>query len=169
MSRLADLKTLRLHGSEQKKPFRNSKVNPKFDLMNDTAKSLMNSKASSSGTHSRVATNTANTASIDEEFSAFFDQGDAGDYVGGFCEPPLSVDPVTYDETREEHPVVKSTGRRAFFAKVVTVIVAGCATLMMVAVSLKSPPSQAHARQAASMAAVPQNRETVSPEAKEEE
>lgn len=133
--------------------------------MNDTAKTLMNSKASSSGTHSRVATNVANTASIDEEFSAFFNQGDAGDYVGGFKESPLSVDPVTYDETKEEHPVVKSTSRRAFFARVVTVVVAGCATLMMVAVSLKLIPSQAHAQQAARVAEVARNRETLSLEA----
>jgi len=133
--------------------------------MNDTAKSLMNSKASSSGTHSRVATNTANTASIDEEFSAFFDQGDAGDYVGGLSESPLSVDPVTYDEPKEEHAVVKPAGRRAFFAKVVTVVVAGCATLMMVAVGLKSLPSQAHARPSAGMVEVAQNRESLSREA----
>lgn len=109
---------------------------------------------------SKVATNAANTASIDEEFSAFFDQGDAGDYVGGLSESPLSVDPVTFDEPKEGP--IKSTGRRVFFAKVVTVVVAGCATLMIVAVGVKSLPSLAHARQAAGIAGVARNRVTLS-------
>jgi hypothetical protein len=129
--------------------------------MNDTAKSLMNSRASGSGMHSKVATNAANTASIDEEFSAFFDQGDAGHYVGGLSEPPLSVDPVTYDEPKEGHVEVKPTARRAFFAKVVTVVVAGCATLMVVAVGVKSLPSHAHARQVARVAEVARERPTL--------
>jgi len=161
---LAGLKTLRLHQSG-KKTIPEIESNPQVHLMNDTAKSLLNSKASSSGTRSRVATNAANTASIDEEFSAFFDQGDAGDYVGGLSESPLSVDPVTYDELREEHSVVKPRERRAFFAKVVTVVVAGCAALMMVAVGLKSLPSQVHARQSAAIGEMTQNRETLSPKA----
>lgn len=122
--------------------------------MTDTAKSLTKSKAS--GAHGKVATNAAAMVSLDEEFSAFFDKGDAGDYEGGFHEAPLSVDPVTYDEPKEERSVVIPTRRRAFLAKMVSVVVAGCATLMVIALSLKSIPTGAHARPAvASAQAVP--------------
>jgi hypothetical protein len=110
--------------------------------MSDAVKPLMKSTTSSSGTHPKTTGHTKPVVPPDDEFRAFFAQGDAGDYEGGSCQSPTSMGPVTFDQvhydTERDVDGRDTYLRRAFFGKVVGGVVAGCLALLFVAVGVKS-------------------------------
>jgi len=79
---------------------------------------------------------TSSSASLDEEFNDFFDKGDIGDYEGGVAysqPPPKHPAPALEDAPARLH-LPQQRERRAFFARVVGAVVAGCVLLLLSAV-----------------------------------
>ena len=118
--------------------------------MNNSRQPLTRLQASESGTRPKVAPRAQPAAQLDDEFRAFFDRGDVGDYEGGkaHTQPPTSFEPVAYDESR----VIRTSeqrARRALFTKVVTLVVVGCASLLLVAMSFKSRSQRVEAKNSA--------------------
>jgi type IV secretory pathway VirB10-like protein len=119
--------------------------------MNNSRQPLGRLASSDSGTRTRVTPRTQPPAQqLDDEFHAFFDRGDLGDYEGGVAhtQPPASFEPVAYDE----HRVIRTSeqrARRAMFTKVVTFVVVGCASLLLIAMSFKSRSQREEARNSA--------------------
>ncbi len=114
--------------------------------MNGAVKPRVKSSPSSSGMRPRLIAPTNNAKpAVDDEFSAFFDRGDAGDYQQDLLGAPASIDPITYDEHRSQREPV-SRDRHAFLSKVVASVVAACAALLLLAVGLKSISARASMR-----------------------
>jgi hypothetical protein len=109
--------------------------------MNGAIKPRVKSSPSSSGTRPKIAAGVTSSAKLDDEFNAFFDEGDAGDYDGASGSAPASIEPVTYDE-RQSSRAPASKERRALLAKVVASVVAGCAAVLVIAVGLKFVPAR---------------------------
>jgi hypothetical protein len=122
--------------------------------MSDAVKPLMKSKTSSSGTHPKVI-GTAKPA--DEEFHAFFAQGDSGDYDSEGVQAPTSMDPVSYDQSQVNSGKGAEV-RRAFLAKFVGAVMGGCLVLLLVAVGVKSIKDRGAEHGRLQSAAAPQNR-----------
>jgi hypothetical protein len=80
------------------------------------------------------------TSSIDDEFHEFFNKGDIGDYDGGvaYSQPPSKLTDVRSDEPAAKLLTTEQNVRRAFFARVVSGVVAGCVLLLVVAAQFKS-------------------------------
>jgi hypothetical protein len=118
--------------------------------MNNSRQPLTRLQASESGTRPKVAPRAQPAAQLDDEFRAFFDRGDVGDYEGGeaHTQPPTSFEPVAYDESRVTR-TSEQRARRALFTKVVTFVVVGCASLLLVAMSFKSRSQRVEAKNSA--------------------
>jgi len=80
------------------------------------------------------------TSSVDDEFHEFFSKGDIGDYDGGvaYSQPPSKLTDVRSDEPAAKLLTPEQKARRAFFARVVSGVVAGCVMLLVVAAEFKS-------------------------------
>ena len=83
------------------------------------------------------------TSSLDDEFHEFFSKGDIGDYDGGvaYSQPPSKLTDVRSGEPAVKLLTPEQTARRAFFARVVSGVVAGCVMLLVVAAEFKSQRS----------------------------
>ena len=71
--------------------------------MNYSRQPLTRLASSESGTRTRATPRVQPPSQqVDDEFSAFFDRGDLGDYEGGesHSRVPVSADPVTPDDSR---------------------------------------------------------------------
>ena len=74
---------------------------------------------------------------VDDEFGEFFNRGDIGEYEGGvaYTQPPTRL-PAEVDERLSILDVSQQQARRAFFARVVAVIVTACVALLVTAAHL---------------------------------
>ncbi len=83
-------------------------------------------------------TRTATPAAVDDEFHEFFNQGDVGDYEGGvaYSQPPSKLLPPI-DEPQIMADSSLHRARRAFFARVVAVVLTACVVLLVTAARFK--------------------------------
>ncbi len=74
------------------------------------------------------------TSNVDDEFHEFFNQGDVGEYEGGvaYTQPPTRLLPETEEQIVVTDPS-RQKARRAFFGRVVAIIVAACVVLLVTA------------------------------------
>ena len=105
--------------------------------MTSNPSKFVTAKASTDRSRARPAT----PASVDDDFHEFFKQGDVGDYEGGvaYSQPPSKVLP----SIEEPQPAVDTSARRArraFFARVVAVVVTACVVLLVTAARFKPHP-----------------------------
>ena len=115
--------------------------------MNNPQKTLAPRRSSDSGTRPKVASQKPNTVQLDDEFSAFFDRGDKGDYEGGaaYAQEPKSLEPAVLTEAEPFEPTAPDVSRaaaqrarRALFTKVVASVVVGCAGFLLIAMGFKA-------------------------------
>ena len=83
------------------------------------------------------------TSIVDDEFGEFFNRGDIGEYEGGvaYTQPPMKL-PAEADERLSILDVSQQQARRAFFARVVAVIVTACVALLVTAAHFRPQESR---------------------------
>lgn len=102
--------------------------------MNSNTGKLENAKSEKK----RPRTSAPAHSSVDDEFHEFFTQGDVGDYEGGVArsQPPPKPHAV-FEEPPPLVDVSQQKARRAFFARVVAVVVTACVALLVTATRFK--------------------------------
>ena len=105
--------------------------------MNSKTGKLTSAQSSTDKGRPRAAAAT-HTSGVDDEFREFFNQGDIGDYDGGvaYSQPP-SKPQLPADEPLVVVDASLQRARRAFFARVVAVVVTACVALLVTAVRFK--------------------------------
>ena len=75
------------------------------------------------------------TSNVDDEFHEFFNRGDIGEYEGGvaYSQPPSRLLPEIEDEQIVIADPARQRARRAFFGRVVAIIVTACVVLLVTA------------------------------------
>ncbi len=82
----------------------------------------------------------ARTSNVDDEFHEFFNRGDIGEYEGGvaYSQPPSRLLPEPeVDEQIVITDPSRQRARRAFFGRVVAIIVGACVVLLVTAARFK--------------------------------